>query len=255
MMRNVVAGLFVGSILLTGLGLSPLTVHGATGTDVQYVSGDATAAGYLTMPDAQGSFPAIVTIHGWWGLDDWMRRSADRLADEGYIVLAVDLLRGKTPANAGAAYKLSRSLSGEQVVGDLMAAVAYLKSREDIRDAKFAAVGWSMGGGYALTMALTVPDLAACVISYGRLVTERASIEKIACPILGIFGEDDRSIPTRSVQAFSEACSDVGKSVDIQIYPDVGHAFMNENEKRSYNQEVSSQAWTRIVSFLDRTMK
>ena len=254
-MHNPVAGLFFGSMLLIGLALSPLTASGATGTDVQYVSAGVTVTGYLTMPDAHGSFPAIVAIHGWWGLNDWMRRSADRLADEGYIVLAVDLFREKTPANAEEAHRLSRSLSGEQAIGDLMVAVAYLKSREDIRDGKFAAVGWSMGGGYALTMALTVPDLAACVISYGRLVTERASIEKIVCPILGIFGEDDRSIPTRSVQAFGDACSDAGKSADIQIYPDVGHAFMNENEKRSYNLEASSQAWTRIVSFLDRTMK
>ncbi|SVD62756.1 uncharacterized protein METZ01_LOCUS415610, partial [marine metagenome] len=129
-MHNPVAGLFFGSMLLIGLALSPLTASGATGTDVQYVSAGVTVTGYLTMPDAHGSFPAIVAIHGWWGLNDWMRRSADRLADEGYIVLAVDLFREKTPANAEEAHRLSRSLSGEQAIGDLMVAVAYLKSRE-----------------------------------------------------------------------------------------------------------------------------
>ena len=255
MMHTAIARLFIGSMLLAGFGLIPTTAGGATGMEVRYASGNETVSGYLSMPDGQGSFPAIIAIHEWWGLNEWMKSSADRMADEGYIVLAVDLFRGKTAAGAEEAHGLSRSLSGEQALGDLMAAVAYMKSRQDVRSDNIAAIGWSMGGGYALTMALTVPDLAACVINYGRLVTERASIDKITCPILGIFGEDDRSIPSRSVRAFGKACHDAGKSVDIHIYPDSGHAFMNENEKRGYNAGASDHAWTQIISFLERTMK
>jgi len=112
-----------------------------------------------------------------------------------------------------------------------------------------------MGGGYSLKTALNVPDLAACVINYGALVTDPASIAKIPCPVLGIFGGKDRGIPVEDVHAFERACKEAKKSCEIHIYPDVGHAFMNPNNKAGYSKKDADDAWARTFAFLERTLK
>ena len=227
----------------------------AVGSDISFSSGGEVISAYVAAPDNPGVYPAIIAIHDWWGLTPWMRTTADSLANKGYLVMAVDLYRGQKPDNADAANRMSRRLPGERVTQDLNAAYEYLKSRQDVRVDKIATAGWSMGGGYALTMALSQSDLAACVISYGRVITEQASIMKINCPILGIFGEDDRSIPSRSVLSFQAACNKAGKTVTVHVIPKAGHTFMNELQPQSYRPEASERAWTHIHAFLRENLQ
>lgn len=233
----------------------PNGASGAVGTQVSYESGNDVIGAYVSMPNGQGPYPAIIVIHEWWGLNEWIRDSADRLAAQGYVVLAVDLYRGETADNPEDANRLSRRIPGEQATGDLKAAFEYLRSRQDVRSDKIAAVGWSTGGGYALTMALTTPDLAACVINYGRVVTEPASIEKIACPVLGIFGANDRTLPSRSILAFEKSCNEAGKTVEIHVIKDAGQAFMNNTQPSYYAAEASEVAWGHIITFLDGNLQ
>jgi carboxymethylenebutenolidase len=112
-----------------------------------------------------------------------------------------------------------------------------------------------MGGGYSLQAALNIGELAACVINYGRLVTDVEMIEKINCPILGIFGGKDRGIPVKDVKAFKAACLNAGKEVAIHIYPKSGHAFINENNSRSYKAADAKDAWEKTFAFLEQTLK
>ena len=252
---NVKRRIMIGSVLLIGLCLLSPVAWSATGTTVSYASGDETVEGYLAVPDGQGPFPAIIVIHEWWGLNDWIRQNAMKLADQGYVTLAIDLYRGQVTTSAAEAHGLMYDTAGDRATRDLSAAVAYIKSRPDVRKNRIGAVGWNMGGGYSLMMALSVPDFAGCVIIYGNLVTEPATIKKIPCPVLGIFGENDRGIPTRSVLAFEKACRAAGKIVEIHLYPGAGHAFMNENNPRGYNADAAKDAWDRIYSFLERALK
>jgi carboxymethylenebutenolidase len=224
-------------------------------SEVTYKSGDEMIKGFLSIPKGNGPFPALIVIHEWWGLNGWIKENAKMFAEKGYVSLAVDLYRGKITTNPDEAHEIMRGLPEDRAVRDLKSAVAYLQSRSDVKKDKIGSIGWCMGGGYSLQTALNVPQLSACVINYGRLVTEQESIDKINCPILGIFGEQDRGIPPNSVKTFEEVCKKSGKQITTYIYPNVGHAFMNPNNKGGYNKETTEKAWNEIFTFFEKKLK
>src|SRR5207247_6408400 len=139
------------------------------GKEVSYPSGTEIVKGMLYTPTGKGSFPAIVVIHEWWGLNDWVKAQASKLADQGYVTLAVDLYRGKVAATPDEAHELSRGLPHDRADRDLTAAVQFLKSQKNIRKEKIGAIGWCKGGGYVLNVALEEPPRAADLINYGHL--------------------------------------------------------------------------------------
>lgn len=169
--------------------------------------------------------------------------------------MAIDLYQGKSTRDPAEACELLRGVPEERATRDLKAAVFYLQSRKDVKKDRIGSIGWCMGGGYSLQTALNVPDLAACVINYGCLVTEKESIDRIPCPILGIFGDKDRGIPVSTVQKFEMACKEAGKQITVHIYPNVGHAFINPNNKRGYDKASAEKAWKVTFEFLDAVLK
>ena len=112
-----------------------------------------------------------------------------------------------------------------------------------------------MGGGYSLDVALQEPTLAAAVINYGHLATDSAALKKINAPILGLFGGQDRGITPDDVNKFDQQMKSLGKSVDVHIYADAGHAFENPNNTGGYRPDDAADAWKRTVSFLAATLK
>lgn len=222
---------------------------------VTFKSGDESVQGYLALPDSKGPHPALVVIHEWWGLNDWVKEEARKFAGEGYVALAVDLYRGKVAADPGEAHELSRGLPQDRAFRDLKAAFDYLASRKDVDKNKIGSVGWCMGGGYSLDLAINEPRLAACIINYGHLATDPAAIAKINAPILGNFGALDRGITPDDVHKFGEAVDKAGKSIDVKIYDDAGHAFENPNNKDGYRAEDAADAWERMIAFLNKTLK
>lgn len=215
---------------------------------VTYRSGEEEVSAYLAMPEGRGPFPSIILVHEWWGLNDWIRGNADDFARRGYAALAVDLYRGKSTASAEEAHELMRGLPEGRAARDLKAAAAYLRSRADVQREKIGAIGWCMGGGYALMAAMNVKGLAGAVVCYGRLVSEPAEIKSIGAPILGIFGGEDRGIPVESVKAFEKSAAKAGKKVTMEVYPSAGHAFMNPGNK-GYRPEEAADAWRKIHAF------
>jgi len=222
---------------------------------VSYKSGDETVTGMLYQPAGQGRFPAIVVIHEWWGLNDWVKEQASKLADQGYVTLAVDLYRGQVAATPDEAHELSRGLPHDRADRDLLAAADYLRSLKNVDPERVASIGWCMGGGYSLDLALEDPRLAATVINYGHLVTSVDSMKKIHASILGIFGGQDRGIPVADVRSFEQQMTQLGKSIEIVIFPDAGHAFENPNNKTGYRAEDAAEAWAKTVAFLQRTLQ
>ena len=235
--------------------LLTITAFAADNKTVSYKSGDETVQGILYTPSGKGPFPGIVVIHEWWGLNDWVKEQAGKLADQGYVALAVDLYRGKVADNPDLAHELMRGLPEDRAARDLHAAFEFLKSQPNVKQDRIASIGWCMGGGYALNMAIQEPALAADVINYGHLVTDPEQFKKMGAAILGIFGGQDRGIPVEDVKKFEQQLKQLGKKVEIVIYPDAGHAFENPNNKAGYRPEDAADAWKHTVDFLARTLK
>ncbi len=227
----------------------------ANGKEVSYKSGDETVKGILYTPGGSGPFPGIVVIHEWWGLNDWVKEQASKLADQGYVALAVDLYRGKVADDPNTAHELMRGVPEDRAARDLHAAVEFLKSQPNVKKDRIGSIGWCMGGGYSLNVALAEPTLTAAVINYGHLATDPAALQKINAAILGNFGGQDQGIPPEDVKKFEEALKKDGKSVDIKIYPNAGHAFENPNNKGGYRADDAADAWQRTVKFLNETLK
>ena len=227
----------------------------ATAKEVSYKSGDDTVQAVLYTPQGKGPFPALVVIHEWWGLNDWVKEQASKLSDEGYVTLAIDLYRGKVATTSDMAHELMRGVPDDRSDRDLHMAVQFLKSQPDVKKDKIGAIGWCMGGGYALDVALQEPTLAADVVNYGALADDPDDLKKIHAPILGLFGGQDRGIPPSSVKKFEEQMKGLGKSVEIHIYPEAGHAFENPNNAQGYRKDDADDAWSRTVNFLASTLK
>lgn len=222
---------------------------------VSYPSGSETVSGYLALPSGAGKHPAIIVIHEWWGLNDWVKQQAEKFAEQGYVALAVDLYRGQSAKTPDDAHILMRGLPDDRGLRDLESAFAYLSSRPDVDTKKIGAIGWCMGGGWSIKLAEDQPKLAAFVVNYGPLPTDAAIIAKIKAPMLGNFGADDKGIPPSAVQAFESAMKKDGSSVDIKIYDGAGHAFQNPNNKDGYRPEATADADKRIDSFFAKTLK
>src|SRR5207245_8474181 len=176
----------------------------ADGKIVSYKSGDETVQGVLYTPPGKGPFPALVVIHEWWGLNDWVKEQASKLADQGYVALAVDLYRGKVATTPEMAHEIMRGVPEDRAKRDLHAAFEFLASQPNVKKDRIGAIGWCMGGGYALDVALQEPTLAAAVINYGHLATDPESMKKIHSPILGLFSAQDTGIPPTAARNFGE---------------------------------------------------
>ncbi len=231
------------------------TSFAADGKSVSYKSGDETVQGILYTPAGKGPFPAIIVIHEWWGLNDWVKEQALKLADQGYETLAIDLYRGKVAATPDMAHELMRGVPDDRANRDLKGAFDYLASQPTIRKNRIGAIGWCMGGGYSLDVALDEPALAADVINYGHLVTDADAIKKINAPVLGLFGGQDQGITPDDVHKFEAAMKAQGKKIETKIYDDAGHAFENPNNKTGYRPADAADAWQRTVSFLSDNLK
>jgi carboxymethylenebutenolidase len=229
--------------------LAALAVNANAQQAVTFPSGDGTAQAILYLPQGAGPHPALVVIHEWWGLNDWIKQEAAGYAAKGYVALAVDLYRGKVADNPETAHELMRGLPQDQGVRDLTAAVSYLQSRKDVKRDRVGAVGWCMGGGYALQLAIAAPALKAVAINYGALATDKTALEKIQAAVLGNFGGKDQGIPPEAVHAFESSMKSLGKPVDAKIYPESGHAFENPNNKAGYRSDDAADALGRMDRF------
>jgi carboxymethylenebutenolidase len=241
--------------LLLALLLLPLAASAADGRAVTYKSGDETVTAMLYTPAGKGPFPALVVIHEWWGLNGWVKEQASKLADQGYVTLAVDLYRGQVATDPGMAHELMRGVPEDRALRDLLAAANFLRAQKKVKAAKVGAIGWCMGGGYSARLAENDPKLAAAVINYGSLSTDPATLGRIQAPILGIFGGQDRGIPPSAVEQFQKQMQGLGKEVSIKIYDDAGHAFENPNNKSGYRAADAADAWKRTVAFLAAKLK
>jgi carboxymethylenebutenolidase len=246
-----------------GVGLISALIAGCTGTaagpgapapapspagagPVSYHEG---STGHLALPGTGGPRPAVVMIHEWWGLNDQIKGKADELAREGYVVLAVDLFKGRVAATPQEAQAQVRALNQAEAQANLQGAVSFLRARSDVRADKVASLGWCFGGGQSLRLAQAQPDLAATVIYYGQVVTDANALKGLP-PIQGVFGEVDQSIPMDQVRAFDQALTQAGTPHEIHTYADAPHAFANPTNSTAYRADAAADAWAKTLAFL-----
>jgi len=226
----------------------------STGETVVYATIDGNPVeGFLARPPewAAGG-PALIVIHEWWGLNDNIRTMARRLADEGYLSLAVDLYGGAGADDPERARELMQAVDEETALANLDDALDFLIGTEQA--GKVGTIGWCFGGGWSLLAALHRPDtLDAAVIYYGRLVTDPERLATLRMPILAQFGELDQGIPIDEVRRFEQALDEVGADATIYVYRGAGHAFANPSG-RNYQESAAQTSWHRTIEFLKRTL-
>jgi carboxymethylenebutenolidase len=234
--------------------MTTVTAAAADPETVSFKSGDQEVHALLYLPPGDQPHPALVVVHEWWGLVDWVKDQAGNFAGQGYVTLAVDLYRGQTATDSDTAHQLSRGLPQDRAVRDMVAAVAYLKTRKDVDPQRIGAVGWCMGGWYALQLAIAEPTLRALAINYGSLPTDRAALGRIHAAVLGNFGALDKGITPADVSAFAATMKSLGNPPDVKEYDDAGHAFQNPGDAR-YRASDAADAQQRMRNFFAQTLQ
>jgi carboxymethylenebutenolidase len=209
--------------------------------------------GYLARPAEPGDYPGILLIHEWWGLNEGITILAEALAEEGYIVFAPDGYRGRLASTIPGALALRLGTPTAQVEADMDAALAHLRSLEGVDRERVASMGFCFGGGHSLQLGLRQSEnLALTILYYGAVVTEPALLRPLTDgqAVLGIFAEEDNTIFPEEVLEFEAALNSLDIENEITIYPDVGHAFLNEE---NYDEPgPAGDAWQQTLAFLER---
>jgi carboxymethylenebutenolidase len=196
------------AFLLVSLAVS---AWAADGKSVSYKSGDETVQGMLYAPAGKGPFPALIVIHEWWGLNDWVKEQAAKLADEGYVALAVDLYRGKVADTPELAHEIMRGVPQDRALRDLKAAYDFLAAQPNVKKDRIGSIGWCMGGGYSLDTALAEPGLAAAVINYGHLATDSGEMKKTRRRSSGTSAGRTAAFPPRTSRSSSRRWKSWGR--------------------------------------------
>lgn len=213
---------------------------------------DELVYGHFVFPaDMVDPLPAIIVIHEWWGLNDNVRAMADRLAGEGFIVLAVDLFGGASATSPEQArQQMLRVVENPRAANENMRQ-AYEFVNSTAGAPRIGSLGWCFGGGWSLNAAMLFPDeLDATVIYYGQVTDDEEKLRPISSPILGLFGAQDQGITVESVQSFEAALERLRKNYNIHIYPGADHAFANPTGT-AYNATAAEDAWQKTVEFLN----
>lgn len=218
------------------------------GAMVEFTSNGGKASGYVAIPK-KGTGPGVIVIQEWWGLVDHIKDVCDRFANEGYVALAPDLYHGKATKSPDEAGKLMMALRIDEAERDLRGAIQYLLNHEATTGTKVGVIGFCMGGALSLYAASKNSHVGACVVFYGIHPNVKPDLPNLQAPVLGIYAERDQNVPPESVRELERQLKELGKSVEIHIYPDTDHAFFNDQRPDVYNPKAAEDAWRRVIQF------
>lgn len=188
----------------------------------------------------------VLIVHDWWGVLNYNKEWAKRLADEhGYRTLVVDLYDGERARNAEEAGEIMRNLDQDEADAKLLTAVEYLRDG----GRPVATLGWSFGGRQAMQAALIDPEnVCASVLFYSRLVTDPEQLAALGGPVMVVYSERERTWPDK-MEKFASIMEELGKEV-VSVSYDAEHGFVNPGSER-YNADFAADAWARTVGFLE----
>lgn len=233
---------------------------------------------YHTYPDASEQHdekhPGLIVIEEIWGVNAHIREVADRFAHAGFTVLAPEILPKGTldvltpemqndlfdpekrdalqPKIREAMAPTMQSEYAGNAITQLKACVDYLLADPHV-NGRVAVLGFCFGGTYSFQLAAHDSRIKAAVPLYGHPPAEE-QIKNISCPVFALYGEQD----TRLMETLPKLKEDMqknGKSFEVIVYPNVGHAFFNDTNFRTYNKEAAEDAWEKIIAFLKKNLK
>jgi carboxymethylenebutenolidase len=209
-----------------------------------------TCPGYLATPITGSSAPGFVCIQEWWGLNEQIKKTGDRLAEAGYRALVPDLYRGKIAKAADEASHLMANLNlADAAEQDIRGAVQYLKQSSK----KVAVGGFCMGGALTIFAAVRVPEMDAGACFYGIPDLPAEEIKKIKIPLICHFANKDGWITPAKVNDLEAALKRSKSQFEIYRY-DAQHAFMNEARPGVYDAASATLAWDRTLKFLKNVL-
>jgi carboxymethylenebutenolidase len=215
---------------------------------ISYDSPKGKIAGYLVRMKEKGKRPAVIVIHENRGLNPHIEDVARRLAAEGFLAVAPDLLSlvGGTPPNEDQARELHPKMNQDDAVAALVAAVPFVKRHAE-STGKVGAVGFCFGGLMINRLAASSPELDAGVAYYGRQVPA-AQVPNIRATLLLHYAENDDGV-NAGIPAYEAALKANNKKYTIHTYPGTQHAFNNDTGAARYNKAAADLAWTRTIAF------
>jgi dienelactone hydrolase len=239
------------------------------GEEVEYKAGNTVHKGYLVYDDAvTGKRPGVLVVHEWWGHNEHARNSARKLAEAGYVALALDMYgSGKTADHPDNAKQFMQALTGDAKVvrRRFDAALNALKRHKTVDRQRVAAIGYCMGGIIVLNMAREGANLAGVASFHGSLGTSSpAKPGKVKAKVLVLTGADDPFVPAEQVDAFKKEMDAARADYKVVSYPNAKHSFTNPeadalgtkfNMPFAYNAEADKQSWAELQSFLKTVFK
>lgn len=202
----------------------------------------------FAQPTGEGKLPAVVLIQEWWGVNDHVRDVADRLAKEGFLVVAPDLYHGKSTRDAEEAAKLMTALDTFDAVKDIAGAVGFLKAHAR-SNGRVGVMGFCMGGALAFAAACHIEGLGAIVPFYGIPAAEKVDYSKATAPIMAHFAKRDEWATVAKAEAIKQQLDGRGHPMELHTY-DAQHAFVNDTRPDVYDPTHAKLAWDRSVAFL-----
>jgi dienelactone hydrolase len=230
--------------------------------NVTYTSNGVTMDGYLAYDASkEGKRPGILVVHEWWGLNDYPKMRARKLAELGYVALAVDMYgNGKTVDNPDDAGKMATPFyqNLQMTKGRFDAALSKLKTYSQVDTNQIAAIGYCFGGGVVLNMARMGENLKGVVSFHGGLVGAQADKNLLKAKILVCHGEADQFVKPAEVAQFKKQMDSIGADYTFKQYPNATHAFTNPaatptGEKYkipiAYNGAADTASWNDMKQF------
>jgi carboxymethylenebutenolidase len=217
---------------------------------------------WVVYPERKDKAGVVIVIHEIFGLSDWIRAVADRLAAEGFIAVAPDMLSGEGPGGGGTdsvpsrddVVKLVRGLTPEKVSARLNAVRDYA-TKLPAANGKSATVGFCWGGSQSFAYAAEQPALNAAVVYYGTAPEDASALARIKAPVVGFYGGDDARVGA-TIPSTEAEMKRLGKSYEPNIYEGAGHGFLRQQDGRDgANLKATQQAWPRTIAFLAKLLE
>ena len=206
--------------------------------------------GALAEPSGTGKIPTVVLVQEYWGLNAHVKSLVDRLASEGFLVVAPDLYHGKLAKDAAEAGQLMTALDTLEAMKEIGATARFLEGHAR-SNGKVGVIGFCLGGALSFAAACHVEGLSAVVPFYGVPPAEKVDYAKVTAPILAHFAKVDQWATVERAEAIKAQIEATGHSMQLEVY-DAGHAFVNDTRPEAYDEKSAKLAWQRTVDFLKK---
>ena len=224
--------------------MSPLQ---STMVSVPRANGKGMMESFFVKPEGKGPFPGLLVIHEAFGLNDNIRGIASRFAEHGYAALAVDMFsnRNRIVCMLQAFHGMLIRPLHNPMLADLSSSIHFLQKQPDVDPGRTGAVGFCMGGGYALQLAVTEKGMKAASTFYGAAPKPLEAFAE-SCPIVGSYPEKD--FTAKGARELDAVLEKSNISHDIRFYENTQHSFFNR-QRTPFEVEASTDAWQRMLSF------